>query len=135
MKYLLDTNAWADFLNQRFPGVAARITESDPEDLALSSVVLAELRYGADKSGRPQQNHARIDLLEAQLPRLEFDEDAARAFGRLRVAIERQGKPIGAYDMLIAAQALSRHLILVSDNLREFGRVPGLLTENWREPV
>lgn len=135
MKYLLDTNVWADFFNQRFPGVAARITDADPEDLALSSVVLAELRYGADKSGRPQHNHARIDLVEAQLPRLEFDEAAARSFGRLRVVLEAQGTPIGAYDMLIAAQALSRHLILVSDNVREFGRVPGLLMENWREPA
>ncbi|HEX3528342.1 MAG TPA: type II toxin-antitoxin system VapC family toxin [Thermoanaerobaculia bacterium] len=135
MKYLLDTNAWADFLNQRFPSVGERIVATDPEDLALSSIVLAELRYGADKSGRPQQNHARIDLLETQLPGLEFDEAAARAFGRLRVTLERPGKPIGAYDMLIAAQALSRHLILVSDNLQEFDRVPGLLTENWRAPV
>jgi tRNA(fMet)-specific endonuclease VapC len=132
MRYLLDTNVWVDYLNQRFPNVSARIVALGPRKLLLSSVVLAELRYGADKSGDPRRNHARIDILEADVARLDFDETAALAFGQLRVALEAQGTPIGAYDMLIAGQALSRDLILVTDNLREFSRVPGLQTENWR---
>jgi tRNA(fMet)-specific endonuclease VapC len=133
MKYLLDTNVWVDYLNQRFPSVTARIVESDPADLALGSIVLSELRYGADKSGNPQRNHARIDLLASEAPRLDFDDAAAIAFGQLRARLESQGKPIGAYDMLIAGQALARGLVLVTDNIGEFSRISGLLIENWRK--
>jgi tRNA(fMet)-specific endonuclease VapC len=133
MKYLLDTNVWVDYLNQRFPSVTARIVESDPADLALGSIVLSELRYGADKSGNPQRNHARIDLLASEAPRLDFDDAAAIAFGQLRARLESQGKPIGAYDMLIAGQALARGLVLVTDNVGEFSRISGLLIENWRK--
>lgn len=134
MKYLLDTNVWVDYLSGRYRGIIDRIQGADPDDLLLSSVVLAELRYGADKSQHPARNHARLDLLAAQVPLLHFDADAAAAFGRLRSALESQGTPIGPYDMLIAAQALSRRLALVTDNVREFGRVKKLQVETWREP-
>ena len=134
MKYLLDTNVWVDYLSGRYRGIIDRIQGADPDDLLLSSVVLAELRYGADKSQHPARNHARLDLLAGQVPVLHFDADAAAAFGRLRSALESQGTPIGPYDMLIAAQALSRRLALVTDNVREFGRVKKLQVETWREP-
>lgn len=68
------------------------------------------------------------------MPRLDFDGDAAAAFGRLRLELEDRGSPIGPYDMFIAAQALSRRLVLVTDNVREFGRLPDLEIENWRSP-
>jgi tRNA(fMet)-specific endonuclease VapC len=132
VRYLLDTNAWVDYLNQRYPTVAERIRSADPDDLSLSSVVLAELRYGADKSQFPARNHARLDVLVQDVPQLEFDEAAATAFGRVRSTLEAQGRPIGPYDMMIAAQALSRQLVLVTDNVQEFGRVEGLRIENWR---
>jgi tRNA(fMet)-specific endonuclease VapC len=132
MRYLLDTNAWVDYLNQRYPAVAERVRSTDPDDLSLSSVVLAELRYGADKSQFPTRNHARLDVLAQDVPHLEFDEAAAAAFGRVRSTLEAQGRPIGPYDMMIAAQALSRRLVLVTDNVQEFGRVEGLQIENWR---
>jgi tRNA(fMet)-specific endonuclease VapC len=132
VRYLLDTNAWVDYLNQRYPTVAERIRSADPDDLSLSSVVLAELRYGADKSQFPARNHARLDVLVQDVPHLEFDEAAATAFGRVRSTLEAQGRPIGPYDMMIAAQALSRQLVLVTDNVQEFGRVEGLRIENWR---
>lgn len=132
MKYLLDTNAWVDYFNQRYPAVAERIQSTDPDDLALSSVVLAELRYGADKSQHPARNHARLELLVREVPGLDFDEAAASAFGRVRTSLEAQGRPIGPYDMMIAAQALSRGLVLVTDNVGEFGRVEGIRLENWR---
>jgi len=132
MRYLLDTNAWADFLNQRYPSVTERIRSADPDDLAMSTVVLAELRYGADKSQNRVRNHARIDVIAREAPRLDFDAAAAEAFGRLRSSLERRGAPIGPYDMLIASQAISRDLILVTDNVDEFGRIAGLRLENWR---
>ena len=132
MKYLLDTNACVDYLSGRYPAVIARLQRAGPADLGLSAVVVAELRYGADRSARPKDNHARIDALVAEIPSLEFDLESAAAYGRLRTRLEAKGTPIGPNDMLIAAQALSRNLVVVTDNVREFRRVRGLKVENWR---
>jgi tRNA(fMet)-specific endonuclease VapC len=132
MKYLLDTNACVDYLSGRYPAVVSRIQRSLPSDLGLSAVVVAELRYGADRSARPKANHSRIDVLVAEVPFLDFDLDAASAYGRLRSRLEAAGTPIGPNDMLIAAQALSRGLTVVSDNVGELQRVKGLRLENWR---
>ena len=132
MKYLLDTNACVDFLNRRYRGVTERIQSASPDDLALSSVVVAELRYGADRSVKRAENHDRLDVLTTEIQCLDFDLAAARVYGRLRAALEAGGEPIGPYDMMIAAHALSQRLILVTDNEREFRRVEGLEIENWR---
>jgi len=132
MRYLLDTNVWVDYLNQRHPSVTGRVRGARPDDLALSTVALAELRYGADKSQSSARNHARIDVIAREVPLLEFDAAAAAAFGRLRSVLERKGAPIGPYDMLLASQTLSRDLVLVTDNVGEFGRIDGLKLENWR---
>jgi tRNA(fMet)-specific endonuclease VapC len=103
-----------------------------PEELATSSVVAAELRYGAEKSRQPARNHARLDLLLAEITVLDFDLPSASAYGSLRAQLEAGGHPIGAHDMLIAAQAIAAGLVLVTDNVREFTRVLGLVVENWR---
>ena len=132
MRYLLDTNVCVDYLTGRHAPVVARIHGCLPSDLGLSAVVIAELRYGADRSARPKANHARIDVLVAEIPFLDFDLEAASAYGRLRSRLEAAGTPIGPNDMLIAAQALARGLVLVTDNVREFRRVRGLKVENWR---
>ena len=132
MKFLLDTNVCIDFLSGRYPLVAERIRENDPDDLVLSSIVVAELRYGAQKSRRQRENHEKLDLLFSEVGILEFDEDAAQVFGIIRTALEARGTPIGPFDMLIAAHARSRELILVSDNTREFSCVDGIKLENWR---
>ncbi len=132
MKYLLDTNVCIDFLNRRHPSVTERIHSSSPDDLYLSSVVVAELRYGADRSARKAENHDRIDILTAEIQCLDFDLAAARIYGRLRSSLEAQGEPIGPYDLMIAAHALSQGLALATDNEREFQRVSGLTVENWR---
>ena len=132
MKYLLDTNVCVDYLNRRYASVVERIQASSPEDLCLSSVVIAELRYGADKSERSLENHRKVDVLVNELVCVDFDAEAAAAFGRIRWELEQRGEPIGPYDMLIAAHAVSLGLVLVSDNLRELRRVTGLAVENWR---
>lgn len=132
MKYLLDTNVCIDYLNRRYVSVVERVQRSAPDDLCLSSVVVAELRYGADHSTRRAQNHARIDVLTVEIQCVDFDLSTARTFGRLRSALEAAGTPIGPYDMMIAAHALSLGLILVTDNEGEFRRVEGLKVENWR---
>lgn len=132
MRFLLDTNACVDYLTGRYPRVVARIQASSPEDLCLSTVVAAELRYGADHSARRRTNHARIDALLDEIECLDFDVRAAATYGRLRAGLEAVGTPIGPNDMLIAAHALSRGLGLVTDNVGEFARVKGLKVENWR---
>jgi tRNA(fMet)-specific endonuclease VapC len=132
VRYLLDTNVCVDYLNGRYPAVVARIQRAAPEDLCLSSVVVGELRYGADRSGRPKANHVRIDSLVGELECLDFDLRAAAVYGRVRAGLEARGKPIGPNDMLIAAHALSRRLVLVTDNVGEFRRVKSLKVENWR---
>jgi len=132
MRYLLDTNACVDYLSGRHPSVTVRLQQSAPEEVCISCIVAAELRYGADKSRWPPLNHQRLDTLLGEVRLLDFDASAARAYGSLRTALERHGQPIGANDMLIAAQALSAKLIVVTDNVREFSRVRGLKVENWR---
>ncbi len=132
MKYLLDTNVWVDYLTGRHPTVTRRIRSASPDELALSSVVLAELRYGADRSLHRRRNHERIDILVAEVRTVPFDAEAAAAFGQVRAALEERGLPIGPYDMLIAAHALALGTVLVTDNVGEFRRVAGLRVENWR---
>lgn len=133
MASLLDTNACIDYFTARYPKVVARIQGSSPDDLFLSVVVVAELRYGADRSARRRANHARIDALIEEIEPLDFDLRAAATYGRVRAQLEAGGAPIGPNDMLIAAHALSRGLTVITDNTAEFGRVKGLKVENWRE--
>lgn len=133
VRYLLDTNVCVDYLTGRHPGVAARLAAAAPSDVCTSSIVAAELRYGADRSRRRSENHAALERLFAGLTTLDFDHAAARAYGRVRCALEAAGGPIGPNDMLIAAHALALDLILVTDNEREMKRVSGLVVVNWRE--
>ena len=133
MAFLLDTNACIDYLTARYQKVVERIQGSSPEDLFLSVVVVAELRYGADHSARRRTNHARIDALVEEIEPLDFDLRAAATYGRVRARLEAGGTPIGPNDMLIAAHALSRGLTVITDNTTEFGRVKGLKVDSWRE--
>ena len=132
MAFLLDTNACIDYFTARYPRVVSRIQRSSPDDLFLSAVVVAELRYGADHSARRRANHARVDALIEEIQTLDFDLRAAATYGRVRAQLEAGGAPIGPNDMLIAAHALSSGLTVVTDNTSEFGRVKGLKVENWR---
>jgi tRNA(fMet)-specific endonuclease VapC len=133
LRYLLDTNICVDAMSERYPRVAARIRRLSPGSIYISSIVVAELRYGADKSARPRANHAKVDDFIQDLQCLDFDLDAAATYGLIRAGLEALGKTIGSNDLLIAAQAISNQLILVTDNLGEFQRVKGLRMENWRE--
>jgi tRNA(fMet)-specific endonuclease VapC len=132
LRYLLDTNICVDAMRDRYPRVAARIRRLSPESVSISPIVVAELRYGADKSDRPRASHTKINDFIQDLQCLDFDLDAAAEYGRIRAGLEAAGQTIGSNDLLIAAQALSKQLILVTDNLREFQRVKGLQIENWR---
>lgn len=132
MRYLLDTNICIYFANRQ-PPVTARITATRQGELAMSVVTYCELMFGALKSKRIGENIASVELLRTLIAVLPLQSDVAHQFGRIRVALERRGTPIGPFDMLIAAHALAANLILVTNNHREFSRVPGLKIENWAE--
>lgn len=133
-RYLLDTNACADYLNGRHAPVVERIQACRPGDLVISSLVEAELRYGVHRSVHRRANDARLQVLLANVDSVPFDSKAAAVYGRIRSILEAAGRPIGPNDLLIAAHALALQLILVTDNVAEFDRVPGLKVENWRKP-
>jgi tRNA(fMet)-specific endonuclease VapC len=133
----LDTNAVIAVLNSRTSPVRTRIVAALNQRLALSisSIVLFELRYGAAKSAHPERNVQRIaDFLAGNIEMLPFEPADAEEAGDIRAALERAGAPIGPYDLLIAAQARRRAALLVTASVREFTRVPGLLTEDWAVP-
>lgn len=134
MNYLLDTNAVVALLRNRPVAVRERYRQAEKagDYLAVSSVVLFELWYGVEKSGRVQENTERLRvLLSGNLDLLDFDDEDAQAAGRVRAALEKSGTPIGAYDLLIAGQALRRGLTVVTANTSEFSRVTGLSWEDW----
>jgi tRNA(fMet)-specific endonuclease VapC len=129
MRYLLDANVVIALLNDARSNLAKRARRESSNDIAISSVVSHELFYGAFKSGRPQQNVDVIDALPFAV--LELDKEDARQAGAVRALLASRGTPIGPYDVLIAGQALARNMILITRNLDEFNRVPGLRTEDW----
>jgi tRNA(fMet)-specific endonuclease VapC len=134
VNYLLDTNAVVALLRNRPVAVRERYRQAQKagDYLAVSSVVLFELWYGVEKSGRVQENTERLRvLLSGDLDLLDFDDEDAQAAGRIRAALEKTGTSIGAYDMLIAGQALRRGLTVVTANTSEFSRVTGLSREDW----
>ena len=129
MLYLLDTNAVISLLNDRDSRTSKRARSHQPADVGISAIVAHELYYGAFKSQRMEINVGLVD--EMQFEVVEFDKEDARQAGEVRAMLATLGTPIGPYDVLISGQAKSRNLVLVSSNTNEFGRVPGLRTENW----
>lgn len=130
LRYLLDTNICLHVLKHRPPQVRTAFNEHAAH-LCTSSVVLGELLYGAEKSDQPTHNLERIESFASRLEVLAFDAPATAHYGRIRAELEAKGEPIGAYDLMIAGHARSQGLTLVTNNEREFQRVPGLLVENW----
>ncbi len=134
MNYLLDTNVCIELINGTSSKVRARFIQAAQRKAALvtSSIVAHELWYGVAKSALVAQNaRALAAFLGSDVPVLDYSEQDARAAGEIRATLERQGKRIGEYDTLIAGQAFSRNLVLVTANIREFGRVKGLIVEDW----
>lgn len=130
----LDTNAAISVLSGLATPVRSRFEEAlkGAETLAVSSIVLFELWFGAEKSARREGNARKLaELVASPLDVLNFDEDDAREAGDIRADLRRKGTPIGPYDVLIAAQARRRDALLVTANVREFARVPGLRIEDW----
>ena len=131
MKYLLDTNVCIRILNGSSETVVTRLRELDPGTITMSSVVRAELVYGAKKSRKMAANLRLVNAFFEPFGCLPFDDRAADAYGQIRADLERLGQPIGPNDLLIAATALANNLTLVTHNTSEFDRVPGLELEDW----
>ncbi len=134
MKCLLDTNVCINYMRGKNKLLLQRFATHVPADIVLCSVVVAELRYGAEASGNALKEHAKVDAFAAPYRSVPFDEVAARVFGEIRHALLSTGRVIGAYDLMIAATALVHNLTLVTHNTNEFSRVPGLALEDWEIP-
>ncbi len=130
IKYMLDTNIIIYTIKNRPAHVREAFKKHDNQ-MCISSVTYGELIYGAERSSQPERNLADIEGLVARLEVMSFDHRAAEHFGQLRAELYGIGQPIGPYDMMIAGHARADGLILVTNNLKEFERVPGLRLENW----
>jgi len=129
--YLLDTDICIYLIKRRPPGALVELQSKDISTVAISSITLSELEYGVAKSTQPQQNKLALAQFLAPLEILPYDDRAAAHYGPVRAQLEKLGTPIGPLDMLIAAHALAVEAILVTNNVREFSRVAGLVVENW----
>lgn len=130
LRYMLDTNLCIRVLRDRPAGLRERFN-AEAAALGISSVTLAELLYGAEKSARPVETRHQVEGFAARLAVLPFDDAAAAHYGDIRAELERRGQVIGPYDLMIAGHARSRGLVVVTGNLGEFTRVAGLRAEDW----
>jgi tRNA(fMet)-specific endonuclease VapC len=130
LKYLLDTNIVIYTMKNRPQRVKKRFQQHHGQ-MGISTVTIGELVFGAEHSQQVERNLADLEALAARLEVLPFDNQAAYHFGQIRAALYRTGQPIGPYDMMIAGHARAAGLKLVTNNVKEFKRVPGLLLENW----
>ena len=133
MRYMLDTNILVYVLNARphHQAVLDRFDHEAPRDMMVSSITLAELRFGIEKSGQRETSRRVLQHVLNALNVAPFDAKAAETYGSVRASLEAEGKPIGPLDTLIAAHALSLDLTLVTNNVREFSKVRRLRVENW----
>jgi tRNA(fMet)-specific endonuclease VapC len=129
--FLLDTNICIYLIKRRPAHVLRRLKEHSIFEIGISCITLSELEYGIHKSSQPFRNRIALAEFLAPFEILAFDDKAALEYGTLRWDLERRGQPIGGMDLLIAAHALSSQCVLVTNNEREFGRIPSLTVQNW----
>lgn len=131
MIFMLDTNICIYTIKRKPPRVLDRFQRTEISEISISSITLSELLYGVSKSSNPEKNFMALTQFVAPIDILPYGDDAAQYYGDLRAHLEKQGTPIGSLDMLIAAHALSISGTLVTNNEKEFNRVPNLNVENW----
>ena len=132
MKLMLDTNVCIYLIKEHPASALERFGSHPVGDIGLSVITLAELEYGVSKSSRPARNRQALEQFISPLEVAPFDRRATAVYGKLRTTLEKKGQAIGSMDLLIAAQALSLEVQLITHNLREFARVPGLRVEDWK---
>lgn len=131
MKFMLDTNTCIYIIKQKPPSVLKRFQAYSVGEIGISSIGLAELRFGVSKSQHVRKNGEALDAFILPLEIADFDEKAAKSYGDLRAALEKGGNPIGSMDMLIGAHALSLGLTLVTNNVKEFRKIKHLKVVDW----
>jgi tRNA(fMet)-specific endonuclease VapC len=131
MKVLLDTNICIYLIKKQPASVLKHFAEYQIGDIGISSITLSELQYGVEKSAYREKNAEALDAFVTPLEIMQYDAQAANAYGKIRAALEKAGTPIGSMDMLIAAHAVSLGVPLVTNNTREFERIGGLSVLNW----
>jgi tRNA(fMet)-specific endonuclease VapC len=131
MVALLDTDICIHLIREKPESIVERLTELAVGDVAISTITLAELEYGVSKSAKQTKNRQALDQFLMPLAVVDFDRSATAVYGRLRALLEKKGQMIGAMDLLIAAHAMSLNVRLVTHNIREFTRVPGLRVDSW----
>ncbi len=129
--YLIDTNICIYLITKRSESVRKRIEKEKPYQVAISAISVAELEYGVAKSRHIEQNRTALRNFLSAFEIIPFDDRDAEQFGVVRALLEKRGQPIGAYDLEIASQGLARDMTIVTNNDKEFRRVPGLTVENW----
>jgi tRNA(fMet)-specific endonuclease VapC len=129
--YLLDTDTCIAFLRRHRPALDIQFAAHIPEEIIIAAPVRGELFYGAARSQDPVRARHGVDAFLARFASLPFDDAAADTYGRIRANLAASGSPIGPNDLLIAAIALTASATLVTHNTREFGRIPGLVIEDW----
>jgi len=130
-QYLLDTNICIYIIKKKPESVFNKFKECEPGSIAISSVTLAELQYGINKSSSPEKNQKALDQFLLPLDIIDFNASAAIEYGLIRANLEKKGTPIGALDLLIAAHAKSIGVTIITNNVKEFSRVDSLAIENW----
>ena len=133
MRYLLDTNICVFLIRNKSPRILVELRKHPLEDLCISSITMAELEYGCDRSADPAKNRLALTEFLSPFTLLSFDESAACVYGKVRTGLEKVGTPIGSMDLLIASHAVSQQMIVVTNNTREFNRVEGLAVEDWSQ--
>ena len=131
MKFMLDTTTCIYIIKRKPSDVIERFNQTEISQIGISTITLSELFYCVSKSSKPVQNQMALTQFVAPLEILPYGDEAAQQYGRLSAYLEKQGTPIGSLDMLIAAHALSIGCILVTNNEKEFNRVPNLNIDNW----
>ena len=131
IKYMLDTNICVYIIKRKPKDTIERFRQTKISQVGISSITLSELEYGIVKSSKPDQNRFALAQFLAPMEILSYDDKAAQQYGILRSFLEKQGTPIGSLDILIAAHALSIDCVFVTNNQKEFNRVPNLNIDNW----
>jgi len=131
MKFMLDTNTCIYIIKRKPSNVIERFIQTEISQIGISSITLSELSCGVSKSSKPEQNQLALAQFIAPLEIMPYGDEAAQYYGDLRTHLEKQGTPIGSLDMLIAAHALSIGCTLVTNNEKEFIRIPNLKIDNW----
>lgn len=129
--YLLDTNICIYFMKNTYPRLTEKLLSHEPAELLISAITVFELEYGAEKSNWGEKNRLKLAMFLSPFNIIPFTSEDAVAAGKLRGYLERQGTPIGPYDVQIAAQGLSKGATIITHNTGEFSRVPNLKLEDW----